>query len=550
MTSEETTLKNEDELVGLNKNSFRSEKWAYTVFSAIESAFKSFWYIPRYSKEACVLHPRSPALKSSLDIARGDVLCAKRYVGKMKSVALASYYHFGVYVGSIKTSNGRELHDAVIHLQKDSENRNIFINATSLVSKEKGEGFIYENPDSKHPPLLFKVIYKDRTQAQQNETAERAEEIYRNVDPNVDRYADKYSLVSNNCEHFVNICAFGTPHCEQHARFMMTTIPGFFKASPVIAKFVRYIMPIVAQISEGIVPILHYHLSYIGESIALGMLLLECVVRIFWDIYLLQQSGCLTRDKFMDIMKKRLIPIAPELLSAIAFLLVSVICASTSFIGIGIGIVGLIIVLVLRFTTRPRLERWIQERELARREDFFQWYPSEVARLVMKTAEDELNEGISAKFQSEKLSGKAITEMIQKQRQGVGDVSFETKFQFLSPEKLSIFKQNLDNIFGHLSLEDLKSSVTVIYEGKSLTIKPSLGNPITVGHVLDMGRLNWGIDFLKGKWQLATTNADDGNKTVIASWIRNSIDETIDIMPDTSIKLDLSYAESDGCALM
>jgi hypothetical protein len=541
--SEEITLNDEDELAGLHRNNFQSEKWPYTIFEAIELALKYFWSKPRYSKETCVLHPRSSAYKSSLDIASGDVLCAKRYMEHVKGVALWSYYHFGVYVGTITTNDGRELHDAVIHLQQNGENGVIFIDVIPLVSNKKGEGFVCENTDSKHPPLLFKVIYKDRTQLQRNETAERAKMIYCNQD----YYAEKYNILSNNCEHFVNICAFGKPYCEQHARFMMTMIPGFLKICPGIAKVAQWIMPILAEISESILRILPCPLTYIGESVALVMLLFECVVLILWDIYLLQQSGCLTRSKVMYILKKRLISIAPELLAAIGFLLLSVLCV---FAG-PVGIVGVIIILVLRFTTRPRIERWIEERELARREDFCQWYPIEVARLVMKTAEDEEpDKQLLAEFESRELSGEAITNMIQKQRQDDDDVLFETAFEFLSPEKLNIFKQNLDNIFGHLSLKDVKSSITVVYKGKSLTVKPSVINLITVRQLLDMARLTWGIDFAKGKWQLMSVDAEDGNKTVIASSIDNSIEEIIDTVPDTSIKLELSYAESDDCKLM
>ncbi|CAF1659529.1 unnamed protein product [Rotaria magnacalcarata] len=547
---EQAIINDDDELTALIKNISCPQKLPYIVFSTIEQAFQYFSSKPRYSKEACVLDPCLPVFKSSLGIGRGDIVCVKRHKYEGKLVSLGAYYHFGVYVGKITTNESSNtpttLENAVIDLTQNEKGK-IIIRASPLVSDKEGEGFLYHKKDSNKPPLFFKAVYKDRTHEQKEMTARRAEEIYRYPDNNV----EKYSLLSNNCEHFANACAFGTPYCEQHARFMLTTIPGSCKALSTFIKIARWPLITATESSESIPKWIGIHISYIGEAAALGMLLIECAMRISWDIYLLKKSGGSTSSKIKSILKKRLLSMAPELLAALGFLLVGILCTVTGPIGAIIGIGGFIVLLLLRFIARPRIERWIEEREEARREDFLRWYPSEVARLVMKTADDDdPDEHIMAEFERQNLSGHVVTNMIQEEREGNSAVSFENTFQFLGSEKFKIFMNNLNNIFGHLTMEKIKYAVTVTYQGQSFMLKRSFLTPITAHQVLEMARLNWKIDYAKGDWQLISVGPEDGNRNLVASSVIDNIEKTLDLDADSSITLELSYTEPKRCTLL
>ena len=536
----ETTTTNGDDFTKLSRNTFPREKWANQLFSIIASAFKFFQPTPCYSKETCVLPSRSSAFEYNGGIKRGDILCVRRYVNIIKPIDCISYsyYHYGVYVGRLETTDDGEYNDAVIHLEQDS-----VIRVSHLSSDGKNKRFVHENRESKYPPLLFKLVYENQTQEQLEKTAKTAENIYRDPSP----YKGKFSLLWNNCEHFVNICAFGTPYCEQLVKFTMNTIFVVFKT---IVKGSRCIIPIAFEGTEVIARNLHS----LGESANLVILVVECAVQIFWDLFSLSKSKPLTHADVVYTLKKRLAPIAPELLSAIIFLVISICFGCPGiFLSITFGVANIIISLALRFIARPRIQRYIEDRELARREDFSQWKPREVAKLVMKTTEeDKHNAYLLHKFESGKLSGEAVTRMVEKRRQESSDEPFKTAFDFLSPEEFKVFEEKLAKILGHLSLKDFQNSIVVEYEGKSFAVPLDvLKSSTTAGELLNIARCNWGIDFAKKKWQLESVGTKDGIPTIHASWaLCDGLKKEIYADFDGNLKLKLSYDKSDGCTLI
>ena len=546
----QATINDDDETAQLIKDASIPQKMPYLLFSSIELAFQYFFTTPRYYKEASVLDPILTGLKSSLDIGRGDILCVKRHTYETKLASFAAYYHFGVYVGNMtindSLNNPVTLENAVIDLNR-TDDKKVIIRAIPLASDEKDKGFLLHKKDSKNPPLFFKAVYEGRTHEQKELTAERAEEFYRNQD----RWFAKYSVLSNNCEHFVNECAFGTMYCAQHTRFVLTTIAGFCKTLSALVKILRWALIAAAEASERFPKSIITHSSYIGESVALGMLVIECVGRILWDIHLLKKSPGSKGSKIKYILKKRLLSMAPEFLAAIGFLLVGVLCTVSGPLGVIIGVGGCVVLLLLRFIARPRIERWIEEREVARRENFLRSYPSEVARLVMKTAsDDDVEQFILDEFDRQNLSGDVIAKLMREKHGEDSALSFEDKFRFLGAEKLEIFTNNLNNIFGHLAIENIKSSVTVTYEEQSFTVKRSVTVPITAHQLLEMAKLNWDIDFAKGQWQLSLAGPETGERSIVASSATSDLAKPLDLDPDSVVKLELSYIKPDRCTLL
>ncbi|CAF1377123.1 unnamed protein product [Adineta steineri] len=243
---------------------------------------------------------------------------------------------------------------------------------------------------------------------------------------------------------------------------------------------------------------------------------------------------------------------APELVVAFSFLLVSILVTVSGPIGIGIGIAGLIIVFVLRYTARPRIERWIEQREFARYENFLKWHPSEVARLTMTFPEEnEIDQNLLYKFELKKLSGKAIKKILEQERQNTGQKLLETKLYFLNEEQLKTFRQNLNVIFGHFDIsKEIEGNISITYEGHRLSVPSSDENPVTVHQLLSKARLNWQIDFKKGEWLLSTMEAENLEKKLIAAFdIPDSINQIIQTMPKSSTELELSYIESSRCTL-
>jgi hypothetical protein len=401
---------------------------------------------------------------------------------------------------------------------------------------------------SGHLPLLFKVVYEKRTQKEKDETADRALDFYNNSD----FYLKKYSLFSNNCEHFVNMCAFGKPYCEQHFRVMLTALPNFFKGSPAALRVIRYLLIVIAEVAEAASQSPHI-MTYLGESLALVLLMIEYTVRIVWDIYLLKKSGRLTLRNVLYLIKRYTSSMAPELLAGIGFLLVAVLCTVSGPIGLIIGLSGTIIMILLRLIVRPRIERWIERREAARLEDFLQWHPHEVARLAMDTSEEnDTHEEILANFESKNLSGKVVSELINRERENPSENHLANTLQFLDPNRLKLFKENLKGILGHFDIsEQLKSSIKLMYNERSLSIEISDMSTITVRQLLDVARLNWQINFKKGHWQVSRVNPEDESKSVVASYInRNSLAKKIDTLTDSPTIIELSYEESSWCTLL
>jgi hypothetical protein len=550
---EDATLINEliddsDDSVALKQNILQSIKWPNTIYSVIKAALENFSSTPRYSKEAFVIHSPSSIIESTLAIARGEVLCVKIYRQRAFGIALTSFYHFGVYVGKMTTKDGTELEHGVIELTKTKETGSISINAVPLEGYEKGTCFVMKKTKSGHLPLLFKVAYEKRTQKEKEETADRALDFYNNSE----YYLKEYSLFSNNCEHFVNMCAFGKPYCEQHFRAILTTLPNFFKGSPAALRVLRYLLIVVAEVAEAASQSPHI-MTYLGESVALIFLMIEYAFRIFWDIYLLKKSGRLTLRNVWQLMKRHTLSMAPEMLTGIGFLLVAVLCTVTGPIGMIIGISGTIIMILLRLIVRPRIERWVERCEAARLEDFLQWHPHEVARLAMDTSEeDDTHEEILANFKSKKLSGKAVSELINRERENPSENHLANTLEFLDPNRLKLFKQNLKGILGHFDIsEQLKSSIKLMYNERSFSIEIPDMSTTTVRQLLNVARLNWQINFEKGHWQVSRVNPEDMSKSVIASYInRNSLAKKIDTLPDSPTIVELIYEEPSWCTLL
>lgn len=542
-----------DEAIGDSDDSALSERnilqsinWSSTLFSVVKKALENFSSKPRYSKEACIIHSPSSIVDSILAIERGEVLCVKIYRPRIRGIFLTSFYHFGVYVGKMTTKDGEELEHAVIELTKTKATGSISINAVPLEGYEKGTCFVIKKTNSGHLPLLFKVVYEKRTQKDKDETADRALDFYNNSE----HYLKEYSLFSNNCEHFVNMCAFGAPHCEQHFRAILTTLPSFFKWSPAAIQVARYLLIAVVELIEAASETSGV-LSYLGETIALTMLMIEYAVRIFWDIYLLKKSGRLTLKNVLYLIKRRTLSIVPEMFVGIGFLLIAILCNFSGPIGAIIGISGTIVMVLLRYIVRPRIERWIERRETKRLRDFLQWYPHEVARLAMDTSEEnDMCKEILTNFESKQLSGKAISELVNRERENPLENRLANTLQFLDADCLKLFKQNLKGILGHFDLsEQLKSSINLTYEERSFSIEIPDMRTTEVSELLETARLNWHIDFKEGQWQVNLVAPEDGKKTVIASYITpNSITKKIETIPDSPTTIELVY-EPSGCPL-
>jgi hypothetical protein len=209
--------------------------------------------------------------------------------------------------------------------------------------------------------------------------------------------------------------------------------------------------------------------------------------------------------------------------------------------------------LILRFTTRSRIQRWIEGREVARQEDFLQWHPREVARLAMEISEeDNAHEDLVTIFESRKLTGQAITDLINKERNNSSENHLATALQFLDSARLVKFKKNLEGILGHFDISELlKSSIELSYGERSLKIDTYDSPIITTSQLLNMTRLNWNINFSKGQWQLSTIKPEDGKKSVLASYaMGNSIKREIFWIPGSTTKMELSYVEPSTCQLL
>ncbi|CAF3272699.1 unnamed protein product [Rotaria socialis] len=555
------TIEPEEEEVLLNTSTLDSDKsdtfeqstlkpknWPGTVYSTVRAALENFCIAPRYSKEVCALYSPLSTIDRTLSISDGEVLCIKKY----RSAALGcvtSFYHFGVYVGKMTTKDGRNLSDAVIELVKDHTTQDISINAVPLVGTEKGACFVLEKTENGRPSLLFKAKYRGRTQEQKNETAVRALGIYENSR----EYQKKYSTVKNNCEHFVNICAFGTAYCQQSVQMIITTTSNISKGFSALPLPVRYVLMAVAELSEISCKLSQILSTGFGESVALAMLIAECSVTIFWDIYLLKHTNRLTRANIVHVLKLRFLPMAPELLVAVGFLLFGILCTVSGPVGIAIGISGVILLLIMRFTTRPRIQRWLEQREVARQEDFLQWQPHEVARLAREVSEeDEPHDDLIINFERRKLSGQAIADIINQGRNNSAENHLENALNFLDSTRLDKFKRNLKVIFGHFDVsEQLKSTIELSYGEHLLNIDTYDSPTMTTRQILDMARLNWNTNFVKGHWQLSMINPEDGKKSVVASYaMEKSIMRKITAIPDSTTKIELSYVRSDECQIL
>ena len=166
------------------------------------------------------------------------------------------------------------------------------------------------------------------------------------------------------------------------------------------------------------------------------------------------------------------------------------------------------------------------------------------------TEEDKPNDRLFHEFESRKLSGKAVTDMVEKRRQEGNDELFKTAFNFLSPDEFKVCEEKLARILRHLSLKDFQSSIFVEYEGKSFAVQLDVFEPITASQLLNIAKFNWGIDFAKKKWQLASVGTEDGTTIIYASWARDPLEHEIDNVSGSILKLKLSYAKSDGCTLI
>ena len=533
----------------LHARIFRLIKWPTTIYSVVKMALENFTSKPRYSKEACILHSPSSVINSTLSITRGEILCIKIYRPRVYGAVLTSFYHFGVYVGNMTTKDGQQLEHAVIDLTKNNEEKAVHIRAIPLEGLEKDKCFVMKKTKSGRPPLLFKVVYGDRTQKEREEIADRAVDFYNNSD----YYLHKYSLFSNNCEHFVNVCAFGKPHCDQHFRAVLTVLPGFLRgASPVVSQTLRFILITIAEIIEATSKA-GSMMSYLGEALALAMLIIEYAFRVFWDIYLLKQSNRLTFRNVRQLLKRHTLSMAPEALAAVGFLLVALLCTFTGPVGALIGISGAVVLVLLRFTARPLIERWVEQREVARLEDFLQWHPNEVARLAMDTLEeDDDHEEIVEHFESKQLSGKTMSELVNQERDKPFENILTNTLEFLDAERLKRFKRNLKGILGHFDIsEQLKSSIRLTYNNRTISIEVRDMSTFTVRQLLEVARLNWQIDFIEGEWQVKEKNPDDGSESIIASSIiPNSTATEIETVPDSPTKIQLSYKEPSGCVVL
>ena len=540
---------NSDDSVDLDNRIFRLIKWPTTIYSVVKMALENFTSKPRYSKEACVLHSPSSVIDSNLSIARGEILCIKIYRPRIFGAVLTSFYHFGVYVGKMTTKDGKKLEHGIIDLTKTKDDQSVRINAVPLEGIEKGTCFVMKKTKSGRPPLLFKVVYGDWTQQKRDEAADRALDFYNNSD----HYLKKYSLFSNNCEHFVNVCAFGKPYCDQYFRVILTTLPGFLRgASPVVSQGIRFILIAIAEIIEAASKAATV-MSYLGEALALAMLLIEYTFRIIWDIYLLKQSGRLTLRNVGQLLKRHTFSMAPEALVAVGFLLVAVLCTFSGPVGAIIGISDVVIMILLRFTARPRIERWIEQREAARLEDFLRWHPYEVARLAMNTVEeDDDHQEILDQFESKNLSGKIISELVNQERDHPFENNLANTLDFLDPDRLKRFKHNLKGILGHFDIsEQLKSARSLTYNARTISIEIPEMTKFTVHQLLNVARLNWQIDFAKGHWQVSQVDPDDKSISIIASYITpNSTAKEIETIPVSLTKLELVYKEPPGCTLL
>lgn len=540
--------KNLTESDALHARIFRLFKWPTTIYSVIKMALENFTSTPRYSKEACVLHSPSSVIDSTLSITRGEILCIKIYRPSVWGTVLTSFYHFGVYVGTMTTKNGRQLEHAVIDLTKTNEEGAVRIRAIPLEGLEKDKCFVMKKTKSGRPPLLFKVIYGERTQKEKDEIVDRALEFYNNSE----HYLQKYSLFSNNCEHFVNVCAFGKPHCDQHFRAILTVLPGFLKvASPAVSQTIRFVLITITEIIEATSKAAS-KMSYLGEAVALGMLIIEYAFRIFWDIYLLKQSGRLTARNVRQLVKRHTLSMAPEAIAAIGFLLVALLCTFTGPVGLIIGISGAVVLVLLRLIARPRIARWIEERETARLEDFLQWHPNEVARLAMEILEeDDDHEEIVQHFESKELSGKKISELVNQERDKPFENILANALEFLEPNRLTRFKQNLKGIFGHFDIsEQLKSAIRLTYNKRTISIEIPDMSTFTVQQLLDMARVNWQVNFTEGEWQVKEIDPDDQSERIIASsTIPKSKSKEIETVPDSPTQIELFYKEPE-CTLL
>ena len=541
------SIQDSDDSVALDRSVFKEIEWPSMIYSSVKIAFENFSSTPRYSKEACRVHSPSSVIESTLSFTRGEVLCVKVYRKRVHGVFLTSFYHFGVYVGKMTTKDGEELEDAVIHLTKTKTNGSIDIGAVLLEGNDKDTCFVMKRTKSGSVPLLFKVIYGKRTQTEMDNIADRALNFYNNSD----HYLKEYSLFSNNCEHFANMCVLGKPYCEQHVRAVLTTLPSFFKAVPATSQVLRYILIATAQIVDSINS-LSTVMSYIGEFLALIMLIIEYVFGTIWDIYLLKKSGRLTCENVRYIMKRRALGMAPEALAAVGFVLVALLCTFSGPVGVIIGLSGTVIMILLRYIARPRIERWIEQREAVRLEDFLRWYPREVARLSMNTLkEDDEHEEIVNNFESRKLCGEAIRELVNQERKNPVGNHLANVLEFLDSNQLKQFKQNLKGIFGHFDIsEQLKSSINLQYNEQTIAIEIPDMSIFTVRQLLEVARLNWQTDFKKGHWQVNTVNPDDNLEKVIASHIvPSSTVKEIETIPDSPTIVKLVYKNPSGCTL-
>jgi len=166
--------------------------------------------------------------------------------------------------------------------------------------------------------------------------------------------------------------------------------------------------------------------------------------------------------------------------------------------------------------------------------------------------ENDTHEEILANFESRKLTGKAVSELINRERENPFENHLANTLQFLDPNRLKLFKENLKGILGHFDIsEQLKSSIKLMYNERSLSIEISDMSTITVRQLLDVARLNWQVNFEKGHWQVSRVNPEDQSKSVISSYInRNSLGQTIHTIPDSPTIVELIYEKPSSCTLL
>jgi len=462
--------------------------WGTILFNAIEDALASLEI--RISVQHRELAPLSPLKNIRHSFEEGDVLCIKIY--KRKALGFVKpYLHYGIYTDS-----------GVIHLQKNKETKEITIRKDPLVAyydeemdekvEKKVEAFVHQKSDAP-PVLLFKAVFEQGTAKLKSKCAERAKKIYSNQQKH---YFKKYDISSNNCEHFAMVCALGRGYCTQRSWLILTTANVLLRSCPPV---IRTILQTIGELAENCLKAGSSTIAIIGESCALGITLIEFAFLICWDWWKLYQTGRLTIHTFLHQVKIRTASLTPELIVALIALLISIALAPTGLPGILAGLASIVLLLGLRFLARPRIQRMIEQQEAARKLDFLQWRPAEVATFCV-TDEDSDRKQIIQKFVEADLSGEAISDLISQERSGSSSRSLNGVLETLQlgKERETKLKERLTQLFGTFDINQLWK-IQLMYGEQALTIVDA---SISINELLETARLSWKLDFLSQDWIL------------------------------------------------